>query len=79
MSTKPEIVKGERIAAANLLRLVRRALRQENVRGVKYDVTKKDGALTLRLYGTEVDKFLAEEAIHKHSSPRPVRPSRSSQ
>ena len=78
MSTKPEIGKGERIGAANLLRLVRRALWCENVKGVRYDVAKKSGALVLSLYGTEVDRFLAEQAIHKHSSPHPIRPSRRS-
>ncbi len=67
---------GERSVAAKLLRIVRIALREENVKGVRYAVSKNQQEIVLRLYGSEVDRFLAAEAIQKHTSRRPLRPRR---
>ena len=67
---------GERLGAANLLRLVRLALKEENVKGLRYAVTKNQQEIVLRLYGSEVDRFLAAEAIEKHTSRRPTLPRR---
>lgn len=72
------LIKDQRIAAAKLLRIVRMALSKENVKGVRYAVTQKRGEIILRLYGSGVDRFLAAEAIHKHTSPRPIQIVRSS-
>ncbi|HEY5505454.1 MAG TPA: hypothetical protein VIK28_09870 [Sedimentisphaerales bacterium] len=70
--------KDQRIAAAQFLRIVRMALSKENIKGIRYAVTQKRGEIVLRLYGSGVDRFLAEAAIHKHTSPRPIQTPRNS-
>jgi PIN domain nuclease of toxin-antitoxin system len=65
----------DKIVMAAFLRVARRAMKAENVKGVPIRASRTASGLVISMKGSPVDRHLAAAAIHKHTSPRPIRPS----
>ena len=64
--------KAERSAFADYIKRARAKLKEENIKGIKPSIRRKRGELVLRLSGGSADdRFLALEALHKHTASRP--------